>query len=305
MQHVRSSIKGVFILQHEGVPTLLETDFNEAIIEGSLCVDNLNGNLYILKNDIWIKVGSDIAVTSDYVRAQPTKTSVGGLTAGTTPNFNSIQAVFDAMLYPFTPPSISLSSSSLHEKGLSVNKTMNYNINVNDGLVDTRTIKLNNVLESTLLNNSGSYAGLTSLSFSNAPVSMYYTQTYTFTVTYTNFTQQSSNISVSFVAPSYYGVLQSGNINETNIKTLTKTINTKQNLSASFSPLNERYIYAFPTIFGDITQILDQNNFNITSGFSKTVMFFTLIDGITTESYNVYSSNIDTTQSGFGLTFKF
>ncbi len=305
MQHVRSSIKGVFILQHEGVPTSTTTDFDETIIEGSLCVDNLNGNLYILKNSIWIKVGSDIAVTSDYVRAQPTKTSVGGLIAGTTPNFSSIQAVFDAMLYPFTPPSISLSSSSLHEKGLDITKTMNYNINVNDAIVDTKTIKLNNVLESTLISNSGSYTGQTVLSFSNAPVSMYYTQTYTFTVTYTNYTQQTSNISVSFVAPSYYGVLVSGNINETSIKTLTKTINTKQNLSASFSPNNQRYIYAYPTIFGDITQILDQNNFNITAGFSKTVMNFVLIDGITTESYNVYSSNVDTTQTGFGLTFKF
>lgn len=305
MQHVRSSIKGVFILQHEGVPTSLVTDFNEDVIEGSLCVDNLNGNLYILKSGIWIKVGSDVAVVSDYIRTQPTKTSVGGLVAGTTPNFNSIQAVFDAMLYPFTPPTISLSSSSLHEKGLDITKTMNYNININDAVVSSREIKLNNVTESTLPNNTGSYIGLTTLSFSNAPVSMYYTQTYTLSVSYSNFTTQNSNITVSFVAPSYYGVLSSGSINETNIKTLTKTINTKQNLSADFSPTNQRYIYAYPTIFGDIVQILDQNNFNITSGFSKTVMNFTLIDGITTESYNVYSSNTDTTQTGFGLTFKF
>jgi hypothetical protein len=306
MQHIRSSIKGVFLLQHHGVPLDFVTDFGETIIEGSLCVDIDEGNIYILKNGAWIKVGSDNLVTIDYIRPNPTKTTIGGLIAGTIPNFPTVQAVFDAMLYPFTPPSIGLSSSSLHEKGLIINKTMSYSVNPNDATVTDRYINFNGVLEQTILNNSGTHNGAVALTFANAPVqSLYYTHTYSFVVSYSNYSTGTSNITVSFVPPQYYGVLISGDINETNIKTLTKQVVSKQNLSASFSPVLQRYIYAYPSAFGDLTQIIDQNNFNITAGFTKTVMDFTLVDGITHENYNVYSSNSDTTQTGFGLTFKF
>lgn len=53
MKHIRNSIKGVYFLEHKGVPTATLTDFAEPIANGSLCVDRNNQNLYILKANVW------------------------------------------------------------------------------------------------------------------------------------------------------------------------------------------------------------------------------------------------------------
>jgi hypothetical protein len=241
-----------------------------------------------------------------YIRPNPTTISIGGLPSGTTPNYTTLQEVFDAMLYPFIAPSISLSSSSLHEKGLTINKTMNYSISLNSAIISTRNILLNNVQEAVINNNSGSYSSPTNLNWSNSPnTTLYYPHNFTFRTTYTNYSQQNSTISVEFAAPTYYGSLDISNVDETNIKTLTKTIRKKANDSnLSFSPTLQRFVYAYPSSYGNLTTIIDQNNFNVFNSFNKTVVSFTLADS-TTEFYNVYTSNADTTQSGFKLTFNF
>ena len=58
MLHIRSSKKGVFFLENNGVPVSLLTDFNEPIQNGSLCIDTINQDLYILKTGLWLLVGS-------------------------------------------------------------------------------------------------------------------------------------------------------------------------------------------------------------------------------------------------------
>lgn len=59
MKHIKNSIKGsVYLLEHAGVPVALSTDFSEPIKNGSLCVDITNQDLYILRNNIWVKMGS-------------------------------------------------------------------------------------------------------------------------------------------------------------------------------------------------------------------------------------------------------
>lgn len=67
MIHIRNSKpNSIFLLEHEGVPTSLLTDFNETIIDGSLCVDVTNQNMYLLKSGIWTLIGNsgDISSTS-------------------------------------------------------------------------------------------------------------------------------------------------------------------------------------------------------------------------------------------------
>jgi len=50
MQHVRSSLKGVFVLEHPGNPSgIVETDFLESIPIGSKCTDSISGDLYIYR----------------------------------------------------------------------------------------------------------------------------------------------------------------------------------------------------------------------------------------------------------------
>lgn len=307
MKHVRSSVKGIFFLENIGTPVSLTTEYDEPIPNGSVCVDTISGNMYSLKSSIWTLVGTGSG-TSDmtYIRNTPTTVSIGGLSSGTTPNYTTLQDVFDAMLYPFVAPSISLSSSSLHEKGLTINKSMNYSVVLNSAIISTRNILLNNIQEAVINNNSGTYNSSSNLTWVNSPnISLYYPHTFTFRTTYTNYSQQNSSISVEFAAPTYYGSLLFSDVNETNIKTLTKTIRKKANDSnLSFSPTLQRFVYAYPSSYGNLTTIIDQNNFNVFNSFDKTVVQFTLIDG-STEFYNIYTSNADTTQSGFKMTFNF
>lgn len=312
MKHIRSSNKGVFFLENDGAPITNITDFGEPILVGSLCVDTTDGNLYIFKGVEWFPVGyvnngTGGIVDISYIRTQPTKTALGGMPSGTIPNFPTIQNLLDTVLYPFTPPSTSLSSSSLHEKGTVVNKSMSYSITPNNATVLNRTITLNGFTQFSPIINSGTYASPSNLTWSNSPTNtvLYYTHTFNLRVNYTNYSQTNSSITVEFASPTYYGSLSLANVNETNIKALTKNIRKKANqANVSYSPILQRYIYAYPTNYGDLTSITDPNNFNVTASFNKSVISFTLPDS-TIENYNVYVSNADTTQTNFKLSFNF
>lgn len=310
MKHIRSSVKGIFFLEHNGIPTSSTTDFNETISNGSLCVDTINGDLYIYKNSTWQFLnsnGTGSLVDISYIRPTGTKVTVGGLPSGSIPNYATIQDLFDDILYPFTNPTISLSASTLHEKGLTINKSMTYSITPNDAIVSTRQILLNNSVVTTLGSNSGTYNSPANLTWSTSPSpsTLYYAHTFNLRVNYSNFTQQNTSILVEFAAPTYYGSLTLANVNETNIKNLTKVVRKEANhTNLSFSPTLQRYVYAYPAIYGDLVSIIDPNNFNITAGFTKNVMSFTLADS-TTESYNVYVSNSNTTQTAFLIDFNY
>jgi hypothetical protein len=242
-----------------------------------------------------------------YVRTAPTKVTVGGIPQGQIPNYDHLQDLFDAIFYPFTQPTISLGSSSLHEKGLTINKSMTYSITLNDGIVSDKKIFLDSVLATTLTANSGTYNSSSGLTWSNSlsPSLLYYSHTFNLKVNFTNSTQLNSNILVEFASPTYHGVLNISDVDETHVKALTKVIRKKANDSnLTFNPTLQRYIYAYPTIYGDLASIIDQNGFNVTAGFTKSTVTYTLADS-TTESYNVYVSNNDTTQTNFKLTFNF
>lgn len=63
MIHVRNSIKGIFILEHDTIPTSNETLFGEPIPIGSLCIDKTNGNVYI-KHSTWTQLATS---SGDYI----------------------------------------------------------------------------------------------------------------------------------------------------------------------------------------------------------------------------------------------
>jgi hypothetical protein len=308
MLHIRSSVKGVFLLENEGVPVSLTTDFGENIKQGSLCVDTISNDLYILKGTNWTLVslgGTSGEIDLTYVRQEPTKVTIGGLASGTVPNFETLQGVFDAILYPFQEPSVSISGGSLYEKGLEVFGNYPFSVNLQDGIVDTRSIELNSTEVFQPLANNGSYSGSQGLTWQNATPSTYYRHTYTYRVTFTNTTVKTNSTNIEFAPPTYHGVLNELDINETNVKALTKRIRKESNdNNLSFSPTLQRYIYAYPVAYGNLTRIVDPNGFDVTASFKKQVITFTLADA-TTEDYNVYYSDTDTTQVNFEIDFEY
>lgn len=233
---------------------------------------------------------------SGWTNPLPTTNTVGGIVAGTVPNFATSADVFNAIFYTFQIPTISFSTStSLIEKGTTQIITLTYNINPRDGIIATKELWKNGVFFQTLSNNTGTINETLTTNTN-----------YQIITTYTNTTPVNSSIlNITFVAPTYHGVLTSSNINETQIKTLTKRVRNKANdANLNFNPVLQRYVYAYPQSFGALTSIIDQNGFNVTDSYVLTTIAFTLADS-RSETYNVYYNNADTTQTNFKQTFNF
>jgi hypothetical protein len=103
MIHVRNSILGgVFILEHDGIPTAVKTDFNEPIANGSLCIDNTNDNLYILKNQIWTIIGGS-STSGDFNNVNVVATNYNNLVTASTSG-----TLIEGALYKFEYQNIHL-----------------------------------------------------------------------------------------------------------------------------------------------------------------------------------------------------
>ena len=105
----------------------------------------------------------------------------------------------------------------------------------------------------------------------------------------------------------YYGVGAKG-LTVAQIQELTSVVVTKANRSYDFSPSTQVYYYAYPSSYGDLVSILDDNGFETISDWTKTVRSFTTNPPYYTQSaanYNVYEFNNLTTQTNFTNTFNF
>lgn len=109
----------------------------------------------------------------------------------------------------------------------------------------------------------------------------------------------------TFVYPFYYGVAaNAAAVTGTSVAQMTKVIQVKGNKTFAFTTNNQACVVAYPTSYGDLRQVMDQNNFDVTSTFKKqSVMRVTGLDG-TQQNYNVYV-NEPSTLSGFKFTFNF
>jgi len=240
---------------------------------------------------------------SDDAYSKVAEVDIGGVRDGDTVESTVKEALDQLLSAPFKSLTYSYSINySLVEKGLSVTPTSTWNIAPNDDTVTDVSILRNNIEESnqgTAL--SGSYLHLDSIDFSSSTSE----RTYKIDITSTDAGLNSTPRSVAFVAPTYAGVLAIANVDETNIKTITKYVRSRatQN-NISFSPVLQRYIYAYPKSFGLLSSIKDPSNFEVIGTFDVSEITFTLADG-TSEIMYIYVSNADTTQTNFLQDFIF
>ena len=129
-------------------------------------------------------------------------------------------------------------------------------------------------------------------------------KTFTARVTDPTAAYTGGSVSFNFVYPFYWGVLASGTeLNSDNIKGLTKSITAKGQKNVSYTTSGvQQAVFAYPASYGDLTSIMDQNNFENKDTFKKSVVQVTGLDG-TAQNYNVYVSNVNV--QGFSYTFKF
>lgn len=104
-------------------------------------------------------------------------------------------------------------------------------------------------------------------------------------------------VTVYVVNKSYYGVVSADTTTVTNTTGLTAKTQYGAQTSIAFTQANQKIVYLYPSTFGDLTSIKDQNGFEGISGFDKQSI---TIDNI---NYNLYISKIPAT-SNVTLTFK-
>jgi hypothetical protein len=247
---------------------------------------------------------------STYTNATPVPVTIGGITAGTTFTAQTMQQMFDALLYPYIAPTISLNSSpgsGVYEFGdpqapITLNATTVANTNPISSVIFQRS------------NNGGAYSTIETVGVPNPAggaenyidvtgVGGFASTSYRATVGDGTATSNSSVRTYTYVYPFYYGVGAPG-LSDAAIGGLTKIIETVGDKTRPFSPSTQVFYFAYPSAYPTLTRVLDPSSFDITADFTIRTVTITGLDG-TPQSYRVYEYNNLTTQTAFNLTFDF
>jgi hypothetical protein len=236
-----------------------------------------------------------------FTDSRPTPLKIGGIEAGTDFLEEPVKEVLRRLLYPFIDATANLSNLGIREKGKAFDINVNGAVNSNDDSF----VLAGGLRQVFLKTGSTVLVNPQTNTFVYTDLGVEADKTYTLEANFDQAGLLVINKTVRFYAPSYYGV-GAPNLVEADIKNLNKNIwapGDRNNLV--FNPNLERYYFVYPAAFGNLSAIIDQNNFDVTAGFTKRTSTFTLFDGVQTELMNIYESNADTTQVNFELDFKF
>ena len=95
----------------------------------------------------------------------------------------------------------------------------------------------------------------------------------------------SKSVSYTFVNPYYVGVSSTDTLTETDIKALTKKVEAKGNKTINYTTSQSYMVFAYPSSYGAISSIIDQNGFNVTDSFVRNTVTVNSVE------YYVYVSN--------------
>ena len=101
--------------------------------------------------------------------------------------------------------------------------------------------------------------------------------------------------------PYYYGA-EASSATPTEIQALSMDLSAKEDKSYSFTLTAKVYYVAYPAYYGNLTSILDNNEFETLPGWLTRTEMFTV--GADEVSYLIYEFRHITTQVGFTNTFK-
>lgn len=227
-------------------------------------------------------------------------TTVGAIGSGTTlaegTTFTEfVQKLLISEIAPTT--TFSASGSGTKEAGTSVTPTLTLVINTK-GTGTPTSIKFYN--GSTLLDTQAYVDGTNSYSYTMTDAITTNT-TVKGVLEYTKSDSTSGTIeksaSYTFVMASYYGAVSVAPTDKAGITALTKNVKTNRGQTATFNLSNQRSCYCYPASMGNLTSILDGNNFQYIGSYTKTTVS---VDG---ETYNVYTLTDPVTATGFKQTY--
>ena len=235
----------------------------------------------------------------------PTVNTLGGINAGTTFDHMPLQDVLNKLLYPWVAPVVSLiaqpSNGGVREIGTTQDIT-NLQAKVVKKSADITKVE---VLQNNSTSLGSKTSGITTGGTFDFPVTAKVSSNGNFNVKVTDKDGKTTTANsgyFTFVYPFYYGATNSAP-SDVVIRGLTKKVETKGNKSYAFTSNNQSLVFAYPQSYGDLRIIYDQNNFDVTSTFTKTVVNVTCLDGKSIP-YNVYK-NSPATLNGFIMKFNF
>ena len=269
-----------------------------AVQDGYIKVDWKPGDIITSARMNNIERGISLALSGEddegvlYSSDKPTTVEIGGIPLGYTNSGISIVKLIDDMLHPYKKPSISLSinpSTTLFELGSVASFIAN--ISVNKGSNDISEIVL--MKDSTVLATSKDNISYKLSNVSSDTTIKSYVNDKTNIV-------NSNNINIKFINPIYIGSTSS--IGASDIKAMEKRVVSVGNQIFEYTVTNKRMCIAVPSEW-ILKNIVDNNGFDITSSFTRTIVNLYCLDN-TLRAYTVYYSE-PTSQNKFKVEFKF
>jgi hypothetical protein len=231
-------------LQIDDIPT--------GVTETSVLVVDAFGN---------VKLRSDFVVT--YTNATPVPTTIGGIAAGSTFSNQTMQQMWDALLYPYQAPAFSSFSmsgqSTTVEVGTSISGTKTFSWSTSNSTnVQANSISIVDITNSTTLATGLSNDGTESILLPSAVIKNSAVSN-TWRITGTN--SVASNFSANFVVnwywKIYYGTSSNTTLSEAQIEALTNGV-LRNGITGSFSFAAGDYKYfSYPDAYGSINTIKD------------------------------------------------
>lgn len=108
---------------------------------------------------------------------------------------------------------------------------------------------------------------------------------------------KSTSKTIEFILPFYYGASDTTDV--TSLEGLKEDLSKKGQKVYKITTANQHMTIVYDSSYGNLTSILDANNFELIQGWIKTTK---VIDG---QSYNVYVADIKTIDTDAQFTFKF
>lgn len=239
----------------------------------------------------------------NYTNDTPMISPLGGYKAGTTFDNVSLSEFLTGLLYPYMPPKISISANP----GAAVRDY--------DNPLTSVTLTASVTKQSEAIKWVEFFKGSTSLQrFNELGDNVSFNTTHEETIrTTTTFTAKVSDgtqtvtsnlITYTFVYPFYVGATSESSLNQVTLSASDKVVKTKGNTSKKYTTTQERFYIAYPASYGNLTSILDANQFEILPDFEKGTKTVTMLDQ-STVPYTVYLFKNAVTVADFTVTFKF
>lgn len=236
---------------------------------------------------VWRVVAGGGDVT--YTNSNPTPTTVGGIPAGSTFNAQTVQQMFDALLYPFQVPAFSSFAITGQATAIEVGASIAANPvftwgTTNSGNVGVNTVKLTDVTGAVELATGLANDGTESVTYSAIPSNVAGSRVFRISATDTHNGAFSRDFTVSWQWKRFYGESASTSLDETGVE-LLRVSGLASGFAGTYSFAAGGYKYlAYPASFGTATSFKDSasgldvamdasTTLNVTNGYGITTSY--------------------------------